>query len=47
VVSEAVPRLLEAGKRLVHRWCAMEVSSGNRGADVLRDPARRLLQVGD
>ena len=47
VVSEAAPRLLEPGNRLVHRRRAMGVSSGHRGADVLRDPARRLLEVGD
>ena len=47
VVSEAAPRLLEPGNRLVHRRRAMEVSSGHRGADVLRDAARRLLEVGD
>ena len=48
VVSEAAASLLEPGERVVHRGRAMEVSSGNdRLADVLLDPACRLLEVVD
>ena len=47
VISEAASCLLEVGKRTAHRSGAMEGSSGDRGADILRDAPRRLLEVGD